>query len=404
MPNKISIIGGGAAGFFAAITAKETYPETEVVIFEKSDKLLAKVKVSGGGRCNVTNACERIKGLLTAYPRGGKHLRKVFEQFDNHDAMQWFEERGVPLKIENHGHVFPVSDSSQTIIDCLICEAQKLGVQIKTQHGVDKLTDIDTRPTLYFKNGSTYITDKVIIATGGSPKLSGLQWLADLGHPIVPPVPSLFTFNMPKNPITELMGVVAPHVLVKIQGEKLENEGPLLVTHWGMSGPAILKLSAFGARVLAEKNYQFNVQVNWTGEENHEVVREALVEATKQHPKSKLVNHKPFDIPMRLWMFILEKIELSPQKPWGELGKKQLNKFTDVLTRDVYAVSGKTTFKEEFVTCGGVSLEAIDLHAMRSNICSNIYFAGEVLDIDAITGGYNFQAAWSTGFVAGKLQ
>jgi len=401
---KVAIIGGGAAGFFAAVQAKANHPEAQVTIFEKAKKLLAKVKISGGGRCNVTNGCTDIKVLAKAYPRGGKKLKRAFRTFSTPDTMEWFESRGVRLVIQEDNCVFPVSQNSQSIIDCLMLEARILGVEIKMTAGVKTIKRVGEQLELGFggKHRKQRM-DKVIVATGGSPKRSGLEWLEVLGHKIEDPVPSLFTFNMPDEAVTKLMGIVVEKTLVSIQGTKLKGDGPLLVTHWGMSGPAILKLSAFGARLLSELGYEFKVQVNWVNEVNNELVRKELKAIEAEHANKILANYRPYLLPERLWHYLLEKSDLSLKKRWGELGKKGLNKLIAVLTNDVYAVKGKTTFKEEFVTCGGVSLESIDFNTMQSRVCPNLYFAGEVMDIDGITGGYNFQSAWTTGFIAGKL-
>ena len=401
----VAVIGGGAAGFFAAIAVKENHPGAQVVIFEKSEKLLAKVKVSGGGRCNVTNSCASISELLKAYPRGGKRLKKPFNVFSNLDTVNWFAQRGVKLVAEADGRMFPVSNKSQTIINCLVGEAERLAIKIETGTKVQALEPGADGLKLTIKRDTVTKQEfaKVIVTTGGSAKLEGFDWLAKLGHEIAPPVPSLFTFNMPGNPVTRLMGVVVPKARAAIQGTKLKSEGPLLITHWGMSGPAILKLSAFGARLLNEQNYDFNVQVNWIGEVNYDLVMEKLRLVVEANMKKLITNYRPFGLPEKHWLFLIEKAGLKPTARWGDLGKKGLNKLVNLLTNDVYAVSGKTTFKEEFVTCGGVSLDSIDLSTMQSRVSPNLYFAGEVLDIDAITGGYNFQAAWTTGYIAGKL-
>jgi len=402
---KVAIIGGGAAGFFAAIAAKENYPEATVVILEKTQKLLTKVKVSGGGKCNVTNACFSIKKLSDAYPRGGKKLKKAFQVFNVRDTLTWFETRGVTLITREDNHVFPATQNSQTIIDCFISEAQNLGIEIKMGAGITAIKQIKKQIELSFSRESLKpgIFDKVVIATGGSPKRSGLEWLESFGHRIEDPVPSLFTFNMPKESITKLMGVVAEKTSVSIQGTKLQSKGPLLITHWGMSGPAILKLSAFGARILSDLQYNFNIQVNWVNEKNSELVMDRLRSTADKQPNKILSNVKPYPLPQRLWSYLLGRSNLPEGKKWGEVGKKHLNKLTNTLCNDVYAVKGKTTFKEEFVTCGGVSLESINFETMESTVCSNLYFAGEIMDIDGITGGYNFQSAWTTGFIAGKL-
>jgi predicted Rossmann fold flavoprotein len=402
---EIAVIGGGAAGFFSAITAKENYPQTKVVIFEKSQQPLAKVKISGGGRCNVTNGCTAIKELSEAYPRGGKALRKAFRIFNTKHAMQWFEVRGVPLVIQDDNRVFPVSQNSQSIIDCFLKQAQTLKVEIELGKGIRAIKQIGNKLQLDFieKKGLSRTFDKVIVTSGGSPKRKGLEWLERLNHKIEDPVPSLFTFTMPDESVTELMGVMVEKTLVRIQGTKLKAEGPLLITHWGMSGPAILKLSSFGARVLSEKGYEFKTQVNWANEQSNDVVMDALIKIVNKHSNKFLSNFRPDFLPERLWCYLLKKSDLSTKKKWGELGKKGLNKLVNVLTNDVYSVKGKTSFREEFVTCGGVSLESIDFNTMQSKVCKNLYFAGEVLDIDGITGGYNFQAAWTTAFIAGKL-
>jgi len=403
---KIGIVGGGAAGFFSAIATKENYPDAHVVIFERSQQLLAKVKISGGGRCNVTHACESVEELCKAYPRGGKNLKKVFHIFNNKDTMAWFESRGVSLVIQEDKCVFPVSQDSQSIIDCFLQETKRLGIEIRQGTGIKGIRQSGDRLELVFEREDLLsdMFDKVIVTTGGSPKRSGLQWLSAVGHKIEEPVPSLFTFNMPDEPITRLMGVVVENTQVNIQGTKLRSSGPLLITHWGMSGPAIINLSSYGARILNELDYNFRVQVNWVNELNNEIVAEHLKSIVSEHAYKFLSNYRPYSLPARLWEYLLEKSKLPENKTWGELGKKGLNKLMSVLTNDEYAVKGQTTFREEFVTCGGVSLESVDLNTMQSKVCKNLYFAGEILDIDAITGGFNFQSAWTTGFIAGKLR
>ncbi len=400
---KVAIIGGGAAGFFAAIHVKENYPQSEVTIFEKTTKILSKVKISGGGRCNVTNGTTSIKELALAYPRGGKKLKKAFTIFSTQHTIEWFEQRGVPLIIQEDNCVFPKSQKSQSIIDCFLEEVNRLGIYIKLQKGVKAIKQVDKVLELEFLDEETLLFDKVIVATGGTPKRKNLEWLEKQNHKIEEPVPSLFTFNMPKESITELMGIVVEETLASIQGTKLKSKGPLLITHWGMSGPAILKLSAFGARILSEKAYIFNVQVNWINIINNEIVLQELKEIVTTHPNKFLSSIKPFQLSTRLWLYLLEKIDLPANRKWKEIGKKGLNKLINILTNDLYSVNGKTTFKEEFVTCGGISLESIDFNTMQSKKVENLYFAGEILDIDGITGGYNFQAAWTTGFIAAKL-
>jgi predicted Rossmann fold flavoprotein len=400
---RVGIIGGGAGGFFSAIAVKENFPDAEVIILEKSKKLLSKVKISGGGRCNVTNGCESISELAEAYPRGSRQLRKLFGTFSNQDTMAWFESRGVPLLTQDDGCVFPVSQDSQSIIDCLTNECKRLGIQIKISSGVKKITPIENGIELELSDLKTLQFDKVIVATGGSPKASGFLWLQHLGHEISEPVPSLFTFNMPGESIIELMGIVVEKALVSIEGMKLKGDGPLLITHWGMSGPAILKLSSFGARILSEKEYDFKVHVNWVNEINESNVHDELKKLIANHGKKQLANIRPYLLPVRLWHFIIDKCELSRTTTWGQIGKKAMNKMANVLVNDSYSVSGKTTFKEEFVTCGGVSLSSITIKTMESKACPGLFFTGEVVDMDGITGGYNFQAAWTTAFIAAKL-
>lgn len=399
----IAVVGGGAAGFFAAISCKKHYPNAKVTLYEKSGKLLAKVKVSGGGRCNVTNVCPNNTQFAKHYPRGEKLLKKAFQVFDASDTAQWFEERGVKLKAEADNRMFPESNDSQTIVDCLMQEAKRSNILILTHTPILKLEQVNEQFHLLLQNQSVVKADKVVVATGGSPKLEGLKWLEALGHTIVPPVPSLFTFNMPGEAVKSLMGVVINPVTVKVQSTKLMAEGPLLITHWGMSGPAILKLSAWGARTLYDKNYRFKIQINWLGTIKENQLRENMAANLEAIKKRKISNHNPFQLPARFWSFILEKAAINPEVIWAEIGKKSLNKLIDTLLNDVYEVSGKTTFKEEFVTCGGVSLDDITITTMESNKCPGLFFAGEVLDVDGITGGFNFQAAWTTGFIAGKL-
>ena len=403
---KVAIIGGGAAGFFAAISVAEHHPHASVTLFEKSTKLLSKVKVSGGGRCNVTNGCTDIKKLAKAYPRGGNNLRKAFGVFSTAETMHWFESRGVPLVVQDDGCVFPVSQDSQTIIDCLTREARRLNVKVYTGMGASGLQLTGPSIKIHFSKSEhkSQTFDKVVVATGGSPKLSGLHWLQEVGHLIQDPVPSLFTFNMPSENVTELMGIVVEHTLTNVQGTKLKSDGPLLITHWGMSGPSILKLSAYGARVLSEMNYQCTLQVNWVNEPNVEVVRSKLLSLVEEYGGKNSGNIRPYFLPVRLWQYLLDKCSIAQDTKWQQIGKKGINKLTAILTNDTYAVSGKTTFKEEFVTCGGVSLSSIDFKTMQSKSCPGVYFAGEVMDVDGITGGYNFQSAWTTGYIAGKLE
>jgi predicted Rossmann fold flavoprotein len=399
---RIGIIGGGAAGFFSALSVKQHHPDYEVIIFEKSAKILAKVKISGGGRCNVTNATFDNKELAKFYPRGGNYLRKAFEQFNAKSTMDWFEERNVPLDVLAENCVFPRSNESQSIIDCFVREAKTKNVIIKIQTGINEIKNLEDGTFLLKSIDNDFIVDKVIVTTGGHPKRISLEWLEKLGHTIVDPLPSLFTFNMPKNPICELMGNVVEETTVKIEGTKLIAKGPLLVTHWGMSGPAILKLSAWGARILAEKGYQFSILVNWLNDRKEDDLRSEMNKVIEIHGGKMVGNLNPFPMTSRLWNFLLLKTEINPEKRWNEVGKKGINKLINTLLNDRYEVSGKTTFKEEFVTAGGVSLDDVDFTTMESKVLPGIFFAGEVLDIDGVTGGFSFQAAWTTGWIAGK--
>ena len=400
---KVAVIGGGAAGFFAAIHVRENFPESEVCILEKSKKLLAKVKVSGGGRCNVTNGAANISALSKGYPRGEKQLKKAFGTFNNHDVMNWFETRGVKLVTQPDNCVFPVSQNSQTIINCFLEETNRLGAEIRTSANVTKIEPQNNEQLRLTINDEAEDFDKVIVATGGMPKRKGLEWLADLGHEISDPVPSLFTFNMPTENVTDLMGIVVEETLTRVEGTRLKSDGPLLITHWGMSGPSILKLSAFGARVLSDSGYEFKVQVNWVNEQNVSVVESEVLRLENEFGARQLGNIRPYYLPDRLWRYMLDKAGLSPDKKWSEIGKKGRNKILHYLTNDTYEVSGKTTFKEEFVTCGGVALKSVDFKTMESKVVKNLFFAGELLDIDGITGGYNFQAAWTTAYLAARL-
>lgn len=395
----ICIIGGGAAGFFAAITAKEKNPQAEVWLLEKSTKFLSKVKVSGGGRCNVTHACFSNKVLASHYPRGEAFLRKAFEQFNAADMLQWLEHRGVEVYTQEDGCVFPKSNDSQTIVDCLMQGAQIAGVKCQLQAGVQA---IERQGKGFLLRGleQTWACDRVIVCSGGQPKWSGMAWLQDLGHSLVPPVPSLFTFNMPQEPIRSLMGLVVEKTRVRIEGEKRMGLGPLLITHWGMSGPAILQLSALGARILAEKDYQFSILVDWLDGAKEPRVLETLSLACQGN--KLLSNANPFSLPQRLWQYLLEKCGLDPAQRWNQLGQKGINKLSNTLLNDRYHVQGKTTFKEEFVTAGGLSLQDFDPERMESKICPGLFAAGEILDIDGLTGGFNFQAAWTSGYIAGS--
>jgi len=398
---KIAIIGGGAAGFFAAIAAKQHWPDASVSLLEKSNKFLSKVKISGGGRCNVTHDSPDINELSKAYPRGSTQLRKAFHQFSATDTVEWFESRDIPLKIYPDGCIFPLANDSQVIIDCFLNTCRQLGVKLQLQQHISNIV-VNSENVSIQNNEEIQTYDQVIICAGGHPKRSSLNWLESIGLEMIEPLPSLFTFNMPKNPICELMGTVVPNATVKIEGTKLSGQGPLLITHWGMSGPAVLLLSAWGARLLAEKNYHFHVLVNWLDQKKEETLRQELQHTIAAHSAKKLSNWNPTPLTNRLWNHLLERSEISPDLRWAEIGKKALNKLVNTLLNDRFEVQGKTTFKEEFVTAGGVALSEIDFQTMKSKKFPRLSFAGEVLDIDGITGGFNFQAAWTTGFIAGK--
>ena len=397
----IAVVGGGAAGFFAAIAAKQTNPEARVTIFERGQKVLAKVLITG--RCNLTNSFAQITDLKQAYPRGDKMMKRLFNVFSRKDTWQWFEQRGVKLVKQDDECVFPVSQSAQSVVDALTHEAHKLGVEVRTGYAVEAVKQMGNGDIqLLFKVQKPVTVQRAAITTGGSPQANALQYLANLGHNIVQPVPSLFTFNIADATFKALMGTVVEGVTVSLVGTKHKATGPLLVTHWGASGPAILKLSSYGARYVHDCGYQFPIAVNWIRLTNSALVAEHLQGIVDSNPRKLLTSVHPFGLPTRMWQYILEKTALGADKRWDELGKKGLNKLVEALTNDQYKVTGKGAFRDEFVTCGGVSLSDINLNTMESKVCKNLYFAGEVLDVDAITGGFNLQAAWTTGYVAGK--
>ncbi|WP_297337761.1 NAD(P)/FAD-dependent oxidoreductase [Algoriphagus sp.] len=394
----IAVIGGGAAGFFAAVHAAK--PGNQVTIYEKTSKLLSKVRISGGGRCNVTHRPMEISKLVKNYPRGEKFLKRVFRHFDQEDTVNWFESRGVKLKIEEDGRVFPVSDNSSSIVDALLKEANNQGVLIQTGMNLNSIQLQSTGINLQFDQ-QTIRVDAVILATGGSPKSSGYHFLNGLSHQIASPIPSLFTFNTPSEPIRKLMGLSVPHAHVRFEASKLSYSGPLLITHWGISGPAVLKLSAFGADWLHEQKYEARAVINWNGNYKEMDYEDQLRNYQKAHPNRLVKNYPLFDIPARLWEHFLERAEIKDSDSFGNFSKKQLNKLVQNLFCYILTIKGKTTFKEEFVTAGGVDLSGIHPETMESRYHPNIYFSGEVLNIDGITGGFNFQAAWSTGYLAG---
>lgn len=372
------------------------------MLIEKSNKVLAKVKVSGGGRCNVTNSCMDPALLVANYPRGGRELQGPFNKFGPPETVKWFEDRGVDLKTEPDGRMFPQSNSSQTIIDLLMREALQAGVEIKYQSAVTSIIKTDSIFKIHFENSGVIEADKIIIATGGSPMIKNYEWLKNLGHTIVSPVPSLFTFNIPDNPFTDLMGLSIPDAAIKIAGTKLMQAGPILFTHWGLSGPAVLKLSAWAARHLAEVNYDFTIIINSFPEYKEAELREAILNEQQLHPQKKITGQGFKKLPSRLWERFCTLAAISEVQRWNEVSKKSINKLVQLLSACELPVKGKTTFKEEFVTCGGVSLKEVNMKTMESLKVPGMYFSGEVLDIDGVTGGFNFQAAWTTGFIAGN--
>jgi predicted Rossmann fold flavoprotein len=403
MPSKqwdVAVIGGGAAGFFAAITVIQSNPEATVILLEKSAKFLAKVKISGGGRCNVTNACTDPKKLATHYPRGEHFLKKAFGKFGSKETIQWFEAHGVALKTYPDGCIFPLSNDSQTVIDCFLREVETNQVQLRIKSPVKSILPHSKGFTLDLID-EVIEARKVILATGGQPKKSGLEWISALGIKTIDPVPSLFTFNLPANPINALMGIVVEQTEVRIEGTKLRAQGPLLITHWGISGPAVLQLSAWGAREIAASDYHFTVYVNWLQAKENQV-NESLLHAQAQSPKKQLKNACPFDIPIRLWQHLLKKVGGAEESVWQNCSDRLRNKLVQVLVNDRYEVAGKTTYKEEFVTAGGVCLSEVDHRSMECKNIPGLFVTGELLDVDGITGGFNFQAAWTTAYLAGK--
>ena len=399
---RLVVVGGGAAGFFCAVNAARLYPSLEVMILEKSNHLLSKVRVSGGGRCNVTHACFSIAEMIKKYPRGASFLKKAFHHFFTSDTITWFKERGVEIKTESDGRMFPVSNTSQTIIDCLMQEANQYGVTILMNREVKEIVKKDNGFNLLFSNHSVIETDFLCIASGGYPKSLQFEWLTKIGHTVESPVPSLFTFNMPGNPITALMGIAVEKVQVKIRGSKLVEDGPMLITHWGMSGPAILKLSAWGARELASKNWQFGIIINWLPIYTEQTLKEKFQQVRFDIAAQKISNRNPFSLPQRLWDYLLQQSGVNENIRWADLPAKEQNKLIKNICAQEFSVNGKTTFKEEFVTSGGISLDEVDHASMQSKIVPNLFFAGEVLNIDGVTGGFNFQNAWTTAWIAAQ--
>ena len=384
--NRAAIIGGGAAGFFLAICLKEMQPEMEVSIFERSKRVLRKVEVSGGGRCNCTNSFLEVKDLQSVYPRGHRLLKRLFKQFDHTDAYRWFEGRGVPLVTQEDQCVFPRSQDSHSIINLFLHEAKRLNINIITDTYIQSLSQLSD-------------FDYICITTGGQPQQSGLDWLH---HPIEKPVPSLFTFNINDAALRALMGTVVENATAMIPGTKLRASGALLITHWGMSGPCILRLSSYAARLLSEHDYRLPLSVNWTNSTEADIHQE-LDLIRQQHPQKQLQSIRPFSLPQRLWNYLLEKsLKGRGEAPWGSLNQKEQNRLVNTLMNDTYQIAGRATFKDEFVTCGGISLSAVNPSTLESRLTPHLYFAGEVLDIDGVTGGFNFQAAWTTAYTVAK--
>ncbi|MUP44714.1 NAD(P)/FAD-dependent oxidoreductase [Gramella sp. BOM4] len=394
----IIIVGGGAAGFFTAINAAEIDPSQNILILERGKEVLSKVKISGGGRCNVTHAEFIPSELVKKYPRGDKELRGPFHSFMTGDTMEWFEKRGIELKIEEDGRIFPVSDSSQSIIDCFISECKRLNISVQKGHSLKNFSRKDEKWHLETSQGQ-FSTEKLMLATGSNPKVWNL--LERMGHQIISPVPSLFTFNIQDHRIDGLAGI-ATEAEVKVEGTKLESSGPLLITHWGMSGPAILKLSAWGARELNELGYHFNIRVNWLPGQTEQHILADLKQLKTEFPKQLVIKRAQFELPKRLWQKIAIASGISSEDNWASLNKEQLLNLSRELTSARFGVNGKSTFKEEFVTAGGINLKEVDFKSFESKLHPNLYFAGEILNIDAITGGFNFQNAWTGGFLAAQ--
>ena len=396
---KVIIIGGGAAGFFTAINAKEMNPELDITILEKGKEVLQKVKISGGGRCNVTHACFEPKELVQFYPRGEKELLGPFHQFMTGDTFEWFENNGIPLKIEKDNRVFPESNSSQTIVDCFLNKTKRLGISVLKNHGVTTIQK-QANSWLVITKKQQFVCDAVVMAAGSSKKVWELS--KALRHSIISPVPSLFTFNIKDNRIKDLLGISVPNATVQLEDTNLEASGPLLITHWGMSGPAILKLSAFGARVLAEKNYEYQVQVDWLSRPTHKIVN-VLLNLKKKHSKKQVIVRSPFEeIPKRLWERFVLATTIKTSFNWADVSHEQIDVLANQLTKSIFTAKGKSTFKEEFVTAGGVDLKEINFKNFESKLQNNLFFVGEVLNIDAVTGGFNFQNAWTGGWLCAK--
>ena len=403
MQLRVVVIGGGAAGFFGAIACAKTHPHTQVTLLEANRQPLTKVRISGGGRCNVTHACFEPAGLVPNYPRGGKALRGAFSRFHSQDTVDWFAAQGVLLKTEADGRMFPTTDSSATIVDCLQQAAAAAGVEVLTGTPVVAVARLDDKFAVKLKSGEELYSDRLLLATGSSP--IGYKFAQTLGHQITPPVPSLFTFNIVDRQLRELAGVSVESVKLRLAVEKhqqIEQTGPLLISHWGLSGPAVLKLSAWGARVLHDRNYQATLSINWLPQHNPEMLRQQLLEIKSAWAKKAIATTSPVNLPRRLWQYIVTRVGISPEDRWAGLAKKTLNQLIQELTQGQYLIQGKGVFKEEFVTCGGINLKEVNFKTMASRCCPGLFLAGEILDIDGITGGFNFQSAWTTAWIAGN--
>lgn len=405
MSKHLVVIGGGAAGFFCAVNAAAN-TSLKVTLLEKSGKLLSKVRISGGGRCNVTHDCSSISEMIRSYPRGRNFLKQAFHHFFTNDTIQWFADRGVGLKTEPDGRMFPTTDSSETIINCLLHEADKNHIEVRLRCDVSNISyrqkNVQTEFNVQLADGNFLVADSVCIACGGFPKLQQYQWLQTLGHQVSPPVPSLFTFNVPDGNLKSLMGISVEHVRIKIKGTNFMQSGPLLITHWGFSGPSVLKLSAYAARELADLDYNFEIAINWLGDTNESALLEQFKIIRKEQNKRSIINKNPFGLPSRLWEYHLKTCGIEPGWNWADLPAKQQHQLAKNLCTQEFHVSGKTTFKEEFVTAGGVLLNEISPATMESRVVRGLYFAGEIMDVDGITGGFNFQHAWTSGFMAAR--
>jgi predicted Rossmann fold flavoprotein len=397
----ILVIGGGAAGFFGAIAAAKHSPHARVTLLEAGRQFLSKVLISGGGRCNVTHSCFDPAVLVQHYPRGGKALRGAFSQFQPRHTVEWFESRGVKLKTEEDGRMFPITDNSETIANCLLNQAKNIGIELRTQSPVQAIAKVENQFQVELRSREVLQCDRVLIATGSSPQ--GHRFAESLGHTIERPVPSLFTFNIKDERLKDLLGISVNPVQLRIQEDKtkLEQTGAVLITHWGVSGPAVLKLSAWGARMLCDRHYQLPLLINWLPQYNPETLRQEFATAKQDMPKRAIAGNCPVKLPRRLWERLVQCVGIPSEMRWAEVSNKLLNALIDQLLQGNYAIAGKGVFKEEFVTCGGVSLKEVNFKTMESRQCPGLFFAGEVLDIDGVTGGFNFQSAWTTGWIAG---